>query len=135
MADVRVSQPLPCAVEAVWALIGDFGGLHRWHPQVSRLDLSWEGRIRTVHFADGAHAVERLEARNDMAHRYTYALVDGPLPMQACHSTLQVRAGAAGCIVVWSSQFEPIGDGEVRAMDALQGMYVSGLEALALAVR
>jgi uncharacterized protein YndB with AHSA1/START domain len=133
MAEVRVVRRLSNPAEVVWALIGDFGGLHRWHPHVSGLDLSWEGRIRTVHYVDGGHAVERLEARNDQAHRYVYALVDGTLPVQDCRATLQVAAHGRGCTVVWSSVFEPLGAGEDAAA-ALRGLYGAGLASLAAAL-
>ena len=73
MTHIHVTQRFPHPADVVWALIGDFGGLHRWHPQVRRLDLSWEGRIRTLHYADGGRVVERLEARNEAACRYVYA--------------------------------------------------------------
>jgi uncharacterized protein YndB with AHSA1/START domain len=133
MAEVRVVQRLPNPAETVWALIGDFGGLHRWHPHVRGLDLSWEGRIRTVHYVDGGHAVECLETRNDRAHRYVYALVDGTLPVQDCRATLQVAARGDGCTVVWSSVFEPLGAGE-EAAATLRGLYGAGLASLAAAL-
>jgi len=134
MTSIHVTQRLPYSAEAVWALIGDFGGLHRWHPQVRRLDLSWEGRIRTLHYADGSRAVERLEARNDAAYRYVYVLVDGSLPVQACRSKLEARADGAHCLVTWSSDFDALGDGEREAEAAMRMIYGAGLEALAVAL-
>jgi mxaD protein len=134
MTSLHVTERFAYPAEAVWTLIGDFGGLHRWNPQVRRLDLSWEGRIRTLHYADGGRAVERLEARNDAAHRYAYVLVDGSLPVQACRSTLEVCADGEGCVVVWSCVFEPMGDGEHEAEVALRRYYDAGLVALAAAV-
>jgi hypothetical protein len=133
MTEIRVAQRLAGPAEAVWALIGDFGGLQRWHPRVSRLDLSWEGRIRTIHFDDGGHAVERLDARNDLARRYAYVVVDSSLPMQSCRGTLQVAGdgGDSGSVVTWSSEFEPVGDSETATVSALRGLYADGLAALA----
>jgi len=134
MAEVRVTQELSSPAEVVWALIGDFGALHRWHPAVRGLDLSWEGRIRTLHFADGTRAVERLETRNDAAHRYAYAWVDGPLPVRGYHATLQVSARRRGCTVTWSCVFEPADADEHDVHDALHRHYAEGLTALALAL-
>lgn len=134
MTSIHVTQRLPYSAEAVWALIGDFGGLHRWHPQVRRLDLSWEGRIRTLHYSDGSRAVERLEARNDAAYRYVYVLVDGSLPVQACRSKLEARADGAHCLVTWSSDFDALGDGEREAEAAMRMIYGAGLGALAVAL-
>lgn len=115
-------------------MIGDFGGLRRWHPQVRRPDLSWEGRIRTLHFADGDRVVERLEARNDSVHRYTYVLVDSPLPVLTCRSRLEVHAAGRSCMVIWSSDFEVPGDGEGEIEQALRIVCATGLGALASAL-
>ncbi len=134
MMNIHVAQCLPHAADVVWALIGDFGGLHRWHPRVCRLDLSWEGRIRTLHYDDGACVVERLEARNDVARRYAYVLVDGILPVQTCRSRLEVKAAAGGCRVIWSSDFEALGDAAGLAAATLRASYNSGLSALANAL-
>jgi hypothetical protein len=134
MAEVRVAQRLANPADVVWALIGDFGGLHRWHPLVHGLDLSWEGRIRTLHYTDGSRAVERLEARSDASRRYVYALVDGALPMLDCRATLQVSARKQGCTVIWSSVFEPVGATESVIEDALRHLYMEGLAALAAAL-
>jgi len=134
MTEVRVMQHLANPADLVWALVGDFGGLHRWHPQVQGLDLSWEGRIRTVHYADGSRGVERLEARSDALRRYVYAVVDGKLPVQNCRATLHVRGCDDGSVVTWSCEFEPLGDDEAGACAALQALYREGLSALALAL-
>ncbi|MHB1274155.1 MAG: SRPBCC family protein [Rhodanobacter sp.] len=134
MTNIQVTQRLPHSAEVVWALIGDFGGLHRWHPQIHRLDLSWQGQIRTLHYVDGGRAVERLEARNDTIYRYTYVLVDSSLPVQACRSKLEVQAVGAECMVIWSSNFEALGDGEGEVEEALRTVYTDGLGALATAL-
>jgi mxaD protein len=134
MTSIQVTERLPYSAEAVWAVIGDFGGLHRWHPQVRRLDLSWEGRIRTLHYVNGARVVERLEARNDSARRYMYVLVDGSLPLHACRSRLEALADGTHCRVTWYSDFDALGDGEQAAKSTLQQIYRCGLAALATAV-
>lgn len=132
MTSIQLTQQLDHPADVVWALIGDFGSLHRWHPQVARLDLSWEGRIRTVHLHGGSRVVERLEARNDVARRYVYVLVDGSLPLHACRSTLEVCAEGSRCRVEWRCEFEPLGDGGPEAEAALRGLYGTGLGALAM---
>jgi mxaD protein len=134
VTEVWVEQRLTNSADAVWAMIGDFGGLYRWHPQVSGVDLSWEGRIRTVHYADGTRAVERLEARSDSLRRYVYVVVDGRVPVNNCRATLHVSDREGGSLVSWSCDFEPLGDGEASACDTLRTMYHEGLVALALAL-
>ena len=134
MASIQVTERLHHPVEAVWALIGDFGGMHRWHPQVRRLDLSWEGRIRTLHYADGGRVVERLEARNDAAYRYAYVLVDGSPPLHACRARLEARAEGAHCLVIWSCDFDAPGADGPAAEAAMRSYYRAGLRALAAAL-
>jgi hypothetical protein len=61
MTEVRVVQRLANPADLVWAMIGDFGGLHRWHPQVSRVDLcrpaaAQDRRSATPHRAGAAAA-------------------------------------------------------------------------------
>lgn len=133
MSEVRVVRRMECPADVVWALIGDFGGMHRWHPRVQRLDLSWEGRIRSLHYDQGGHAVERLDARNEPARRYAYVVVDSSLPVQSCQGVLQVNEvdGGAACNVVWSARFEAVGDGEAAAMAELERLYGDGIDALA----
>lgn len=133
MSEVRVVRRMDCPADVVWALIGDFGGLQRWHPRVQQLDLSWEGRIRSLQFDDGGHAVERLDARNDPARRYAYIVVDSSLPVQHCHGVLRVNEidGGAACDVVWSARFEAVGNNEATAIAALEAFYADGVEALA----
>ena len=130
MTEVKVVQHLASPAERVWAMVGDFGGLYRWHPKVCGVDLSWEGRIRTVHYVDGSRAVERLEARSDASRRYVYVVVDGEVPVNHCRSTLHVRTIAGGCAVTWSCDFEPLGDGETSAIEVLRSLYYEGLAAL-----
>lgn len=134
MTEVKVVQHLASPAELVWARVGDFGGLHRWHPKVRGTDLSWEGRIRTVHYLDGSRAVERLEARSDASRRYVYVVVDGAVPVNNCRSTLHVRSNGSGSAVTWSCEFEPLGDGETSAIEALRSLYHDGLVALVLAM-
>lgn len=131
MTGIHVTQRFDHPAEAIWAVIGDFGGLHRWHPRVRRLDLSWEGRIRTLHLVDGGRLVERLEARNEAACRCVYVLVNGSLPLQACRTTLAVFPEGSACRVDWSCEFEPLGDGGPAAARAMRGLYDEGLAALA----
>lgn len=134
MTRIQVTQHIGHPAEAVWAVVGDFGGLHRWHPRVRRLDLSWEGRIRTLHLADGGRVVERLEARNDAACRCVYVLVDGSLPLAACRSILAVHADGPACRVDWSCEFEPRREAGADVARLMAGLYDEGLQALARAL-
>ncbi len=131
MTSIEVTKRLAFPVEAMWTVIGDFSGIHRWHPQVCRLDLSWQARIRSLHYTCGVRVVARLEARNDRAHRYANVMVDGWRQVQACRSTLQARADGEPCLVTWSSDFDAPGDHSLAAEAAMRESFHTGLTALA----
>ncbi len=56
--NIQVTRQLLVCAEAVWAMSGDFGRLHRRHPRVSRLDLSWDGQFRTLYQVDARSTCE-----------------------------------------------------------------------------
>jgi len=78
---VATSAVLDAPIEAVWAIVSDFGNLQRWHPMVARCEADGDavGSMRTVHFADW-WASERLERLDPQAHVFGYAVVDSSRP-------------------------------------------------------
>lgn len=76
-ASADLSEP----VDQVWALVGDFARLRRWHPLIERCDVEGHGigAVRTVHFADW-WAAERLEGLDEQAHTVTYSITDSSRP-------------------------------------------------------
>ena len=55
---ITISEELDTPAGQVWSLIGDFGGLSRWHPGVRScvVEGSGPGALRVVGL-DGWHAV------------------------------------------------------------------------------
>jgi uncharacterized protein YndB with AHSA1/START domain len=117
----------------VWAAIGDFCGIAQWHPAIAGCVPSMRGRakLRTLALKGGGTIVERQVSRNDHAMSYTYAIVSGPLPVAQYRSTLSVQPGAGGSTVTWSGTFVAKGADDAKATAAIQGIYDSGLAALA----
>jgi hypothetical protein len=62
-------------IEDIWAIVSDFGGLMRWHPQLVRVDCTGStiGAIRTAHFAD-RWVSERLERLDHQNHVLAYVV-------------------------------------------------------------
>ena len=111
-------------------MIGDFGGLARWHPAVEKLELQENGTRRRLQIVGGGVIVERLEAHDDATRSYRYTIVESPLPVKDYHSTLQVIPVGKGCSVHWSSRFVPSGVTAADADNAIRGIYLGGFEAL-----
>jgi len=132
MANVDMSITLPEAAGAVWEAIGDFDGLHRWHPAVASSERGEEKgrRVRRLSLQGGGQIVEALEGHDDKGRNYSYTILSGPLPVSNYRSELTVREdGVNRCTVRWSSRFDPVG-GEQEAVGAIRGVYQAGFDSL-----
>src|SRR5262245_44911662 len=61
MAQAVVAIDLAVPADEVWELIGGFGSLPDWQPNIPQLELSEGGRVRRF-MIDGSPIVERLIA-------------------------------------------------------------------------
>jgi hypothetical protein len=116
---------------AVWALAGNFNGLDRWHPAISKSHQVED--VRTLTLQDGAIIIERLTNYDAQGQHYSYAIMSGPLPVKDYQSTLRVESAKDHTSkVTWSSTFEASGaaDADADAKAAIQGIYKAGLTQL-----
>ena len=126
---------LDVSPSAVWAALGDFNGLNRWHPAVANSDLNGDGKNagtnRVLTLGDGAKISETLVEYNDSDMSYTYTITESPLPVSEYVSTLKVEANDKGTTTVtWSSSFNASGVPDEKAIEIISGVYDGGLEAL-----
>lgn len=122
------------AAQDVWETIRDFGGVNRWAPNIVRLEVSGSGigALRTVIFKDGGRVVERLENLSDATKSLSYAILETPLPMEGCVSSLTVREmGPNRCEVEWYSTFGAKGAAESEVTRLLEKIYRVALARLA----
>jgi hypothetical protein len=118
------------SADALWAKIGDFCGITKWHPAVEKCELSADGKTRTLSLKGGGTIVEAL-VRTDAASRsYTYSIVSAPLPVANYTSTIAVSADGAGSVVNWSGKYDAKGVSDADAQKVVQGIYDAGLKAL-----
>jgi hypothetical protein len=132
MAKVHETQTLRGSVEEVWAVVGGFDDLPRWHPSVASSTLEEGGRVRRLRLADGAVLVERLHSFNERERSYGYSIEQGPLPVSRYRSLVHVgeAAGESGCRVEWSGEFAADGVPEAEAIRIISGIYRAGLDRL-----
>ncbi|MGU3360375.1 SRPBCC family protein [Methylobacterium sp. M6A4_1b] len=139
--EVSRSRDIPAPPAAVWALIGGFCAIALWHPQVAacessgtRNDVDREDNepMRRLVVAGGLGTLVEAETRRDEAGMsYSYAFIEGPLPVAAYNATLQVRPNGTGATVVWSATFDPAGMSEAEARADIEGVYDQGLDGIA----
>lgn len=120
------------APDKVWAEIGDFCGIKNWHPAIASCEADRSGKrpVRTLITKDGAKIIEQEISRNEMAHAYSYRIVESPLPVEKYHSTLKVLGlGDHKSEIVWSGEFGAKGT-PAEADKIIAGIYSGGLEGL-----
>lgn len=128
--EVTEATPVTAAPAKVWATIGGFCGIGQWHPAVEACALSNSGgkTIRTLSLKGGGTIVEEQLGRDDAAMKYTYAILESPLPVANYVSTIQVEpSGSAGSKITWTGTFEPKGASAAEAKTVIDGIYVKGL--------
>jgi polyketide cyclase/dehydrase/lipid transport protein len=133
MSSAKVTVDVNVSPNEVWQLIGGFGSLPDWVPDVFQSELADGGRVRHLHDAQGHTFVERLERYDSAAHSYSYSIVQSPIPVSNYLSTITVTpiSGSKGSRVEWSGVFTPDGIGEKEAEEIFHGLYSTGLKALA----
>lgn len=118
------------SADALWAKIGDFCGISKWHPAIEKCALSADGKTRTLSLRGGGTVVEALVKMDPAARSYTYSIVNGPLPVANYTSTITVAADGAGSTVTWVGKYDAKGASDADATKTINGVYDAGLKAL-----
>jgi hypothetical protein len=118
------------SADALWAKVGDFCGIAKWHPAIGKCELSADGKMRTLTLKGGPTIVESLVKMDTAGRSYTYSIVSGPLPVANYTSTISVAADGAGSVVTWVGKYDAKGASDADAKKAIDGVYESGLKAL-----
>jgi hypothetical protein len=100
--DIRIQAP---AAE-VWDAVRDVGRPHERITPGVLVDASFDGSIRTVTFADGFTARERIVDVDEEEMRVAYAVVDGPFEHH--HASMQViDHGDGTSSIAWRTDMLP----------------------------
>jgi hypothetical protein len=118
------------SADAVWAKVGDFCGISRWHPAIEKCALSADGKMRTLSLKGGGTVVEKLEKRDDTMRSYSYSIIEGPLPVANYVSTISVANEGSGSIVTWSGKYDAKGASDADAKKTMDGVYQAGVDML-----
>jgi hypothetical protein len=77
MGSIRKEFTVDADAAKVWAALRDFGALHEKLVKGFVTDSKLEGDVRTVTFANGMTARERLVDCDDAQRRLVYSVIDG----------------------------------------------------------
>lgn len=102
----------------VWALVKDFGGISKWHPDVTNVKVEEKPDAETgksllhrlVTLKNGTSFLEKLREANDEEKKLDYKMVDGPdstIAVSNYRTVLQVKPSetAGQTIVILTARF------------------------------
>ncbi len=131
--------------EKVWELIGDFGGIHRWHPDVEKTESTGGNEIkatRVITLKNGGVIHELLKRYDAEAMTYHYRITEVDvkvLPVKNYSSKVVLTPTEdGGTKVMWQGAFyrgfmandPPPELNEEAAQAAVSKVYTAGLENL-----
>ncbi|MDB5998692.1 MAG: hypothetical protein JWP52_391 [Rhizobacter sp.] len=132
METVSVKEEIAAPIDAVWALLRDFGDIRGWSfgTTLEGVEGSGVGSIRRMQTPGGLF-VERCEALDDAGHSFSYAILESPWKIDGYLSKVQLSAlGADRCEIEWSSHFEPTAatpDGLTAGVEKMYKRFISNL--------
>ena len=141
MATVSKTLRLAVPAEKAWAIISDYGAIHKYHPGVERSPIlngieRGVGAIRRCEFYDGSSVVEKVISWQD-GRSLTVELSGMSMPLKQAQAQLQVRQAGKGTSDVtitmdFTPKFGPLGwlMGQVMMKPMMRGMFTKVLQAL-----
>jgi carbon monoxide dehydrogenase subunit G len=107
--------------EAAWRVLGDLGGVDRWIPGITKVEL--DGMTRVCTFADGHTQHEEILDYSPDGRSYHY-VIDGGLPVADNRGRFVVEPTGSGARVIWESSFRPL---DPNAEDELSRLWAAML--------
>ena len=131
MTIVVVKESIAASAEAVWEILGNFGGIKVGGP-ITAFHMEGEGvgAVRTITMG-GGQVIERLETFDPEQLTFSYVITnqDCPLPVANYSSVVQItRDGVDACTVEWTGTFEPRGVHEAQAIEIVTAIYAGGIK-------
>ena len=122
--EINVKAP----ADKVWAMIGPFCSIDKWHPVIGK--CTEDKSVRTLTTKDGKATFVEKQTKNDPSGmEYTYEIEKSPLPITDYKSTLKVTKKSDGVSkVTWSSTYTPDKGKDAAADEAISGIYQAGLD-------
>jgi mxaD protein len=153
---VKETVIINASPEKVWAVLGDFTAIDKWHPAVASVEMLSDKQRKLTLKGEGhptiTEELQKLDNEKmmmiykieDMSviKTITYNSKDTPyytLPVNNYKSWLSVKAKDGGSEVTWKGKFYrsfmdnppvPEGQSDEDAVNAVKGVYTSGLNNL-----
>ncbi|MFN0026035.1 MAG: SRPBCC family protein [Acidimicrobiales bacterium] len=129
MTQVTVTDSFDHSAAAVWPVVSDFGGLHKYMRGMEPYPVvgSGIGQDRSLPMA-GGEVVERLTWLDNDAMAFSYTIISGPLPFERYVATVKLSADGARTGIEWQGNFEPAGVTEEEASTLANKIYAGAIK-------
>lgn len=128
MFEVSESRRYLVPATRLWDVVGDFHAMAYWHPAVVGSEPVDNGTVRVISLRDGGQTVEKLLDHDSVGRRYSYRVLDSPLPLTNYECTIRVEAEGEGGRLTWSGRFDAPADQGLELSDVVRGIYRAGLD-------
>jgi hypothetical protein len=117
----------------IWAVVGEFCAIEKWHPAVAKCEETKEGDVtyRLLTLKDGGKIKEKLTGTGDQS--YTYEIVESPLPVKNYKSKLWLELDDEPdrSVIYWQSDFDPAdGKTEEEAKKVITSILSDGVKGI-----
>ena len=131
--EVTKSAEIPASPETVWKTIAKFCSIGQWHPAIEKCDPStMDGKdVRTLSLKGGGTIKEERTSVDDKDMKYSYKILESPLPVEDYHSTIKVMKSGSGSKVTWMGKFKAKGAPNAKAEEVIGGIYEAGFKGIA----
>lgn len=131
--EVSQTRTIPASPAAVWAVIGGFCDIHRWHGQARACALFHDGgqTVRSLNLRGIGTLLEVQLDRDEDDMMYSYALLHSPWPVKQHRAILTVSPAGNGSIVTWRATFRLENDCDDGAVSQIEDLFRSGLSGIA----
>lgn len=127
--EVRKRREAPGTPAEVWALVGGFCAIQKWHPAVASCEEEEkDGKVfRTLTLKDGAKILEEETKKEELS--YSYTIIEGPLPVKDYHATLTVGPDDEPdrVEIIWTATFEADGKSDEEVKKIIEGIFEAGV--------
>jgi hypothetical protein len=105
--------------ESVWATIADFGSAHTYFPSIVECVVvgSGIGARRHLRTDDGGTTISELTELDHERMAMGYRVIESSVPIEEYSSRLVVQPAEHGCVVTYSSRFQPRGATDASALE------------------
>ena len=131
--EVSQTRTIHAPPAAVWAVIGEFCDIRRWHGRTRACALFHdEGQtVRNLDLRGIGTLVEVQLDRDEEAMTYSYALVHSPWPVKQHRATLTLTPSKIGTLVVWRATFRLQTSCDEGAVSHIEAIFRDGLAGIA----